>query len=129
MRVYCIFLKYETVYNIIINRSSAVGILLALGKEGSSIPIETSTDDIGLFVSTDGGVTWRRTHSGSWLVTFADHAGVITAVQDYLSEQTRELQYSLDEGASWYSYTFSQDKVSMLLVTILLFVSGELECL
>ena len=46
-------------------------------------------------------------------MTFADHAGVITAVEDYLSEQTTDLQYSLDEGASWYSYTFSHDKVSM----------------
>ncbi|KAI6658022.1 VPS10 domain-containing receptor SorCS1-like [Oopsacas minuta] len=97
------------------SRSSSVGVLLAIGRESASIPIgeAISPAEISLFVSTDGGVSWSRTHTGSWLVTFADHAGVITAVKDYLSEQAHLLEYSLDEGQSWYQYSFSEYNVTI----------------
>ena len=88
--------------------------LIAIGAEGSTLSIgdPSSLDDVHLFVSTDGGVTWSRTHSGTWLVTFADHAGVVTAVKDYFSEQTTQLEFSLDEGANWHQYQFSVYEVS-----------------
>ena len=89
-----------------------MGILLAQGTDGTTVPFQTASAGIGLYVSRDGGQQWTRTQEGTWLVTFADFAGVIAAVPDFRSPRVTELSYSFDEGGTWNSYTFSQDEVS-----------------
>ncbi|CAG7823437.1 unnamed protein product, partial [Allacma fusca] len=62
----------------VLSRKSAVGIIMATGTVNNSLKGHQ-----GVFMSTDGAVTWKHLLQGNYLFGFGDHGGVIVAVKFY----------------------------------------------
>ena len=66
----------------------------------------------GVFLSRDGGLTWRQILKDYYFFNFGDHGGVIVAVKYFKSkEETRTLLYSTDEGEKFLSHDFHEDEL------------------
>ncbi|KAK2708068.1 hypothetical protein QYM36_015679, partial [Artemia franciscana] len=88
----------------IVSSSSAIGILMATGVLGKSFKGHP-----GLFISSNGGFSWRQILKGNYFYAMGDYGGVLVAVKYYKSNGlTNEMIYSLDEGISWKSVKFSE---------------------
>ena len=114
----------------ILSKASAVGIVMATGKFSKGLFyllfVDWSFTDagtvdmsmrghLGVFMSTDGAATWKQILKGNYLYSFGDHGGIIMAVNLYKpGGATNELLYSIDEGASWKSYEFYEEKIKVL---------------
>ena len=59
-----------------------------------------------LYISHNGGVSWREILEGSWGVNVADHGGLMVAAKDYHQEQSTVLKYSCNEGKTWSDFQF-----------------------
>ena len=52
---------------------------------------------------------------GNYLYSFGDHGGVIVATKYYrVGDATDHLIYSIDEGETWTTYKFYEEKVRVL---------------
>uniref|UniRef100_F7ETM3 VPS10 domain-containing receptor SorCS3 n=2 Tax=Ornithorhynchus anatinus TaxID=9258 RepID=F7ETM3_ORNAN len=94
------------------SKDSAPGLVVATGNIGT----ELSYTDIGMFVSSDGGNTWRQIFDEEYNVWFLDWGGALVAMK-HTSMPVRHLWVSFDEGNSWSKYGFT---------TSPLFVDGSL---
>ncbi|CAL1547728.1 unnamed protein product, partial [Lymnaea stagnalis] len=88
----------------VLTQDTAPGIVIASGTLGKSLK-----GDPDVFLSTNAGISWRQVLSGNYLYSTADHGGIIVAVRQFLP--TDELVYSLDEGQTWVSYKFVNDRI------------------
>ncbi|XP_061686256.1 VPS10 domain-containing receptor SorCS3 isoform X2 [Syngnathoides biaculeatus] len=93
-------------------KSSAPGIILATGNIGT----ELSYNNVGMYISSDAGNTWRQIFEEEHNVWFLDQGGALVAVKQP-SVSTRHLWVSFDEGRQWTQHSFS---------SIPLFVDGIL---
>ncbi|TWW59419.1 VPS10 domain-containing receptor, partial [Takifugu flavidus] len=83
-------------------KSSAPGIIVATGNIGA----ELSYNNVGMFVSSDAGNSWRKIFEEEHNVWFLDKGGALVAVKQP-SVPTRHLWISFDEGREWTQYSFS----------------------
>ncbi|KAK6621398.1 hypothetical protein RUM43_011704 [Polyplax serrata] len=91
----------------ILSSKSAPGIIMATGTIGKSLKGHPK-----VFLSRDGGLTWRQILKDYYLFNFGDHGGVFVAVKFYRSEaETRELLYSTDEGEKFHSHEFHTEEL------------------
>jgi len=84
---------------------NAVGIILVHGHVAASL--QTSPPDI--FVSSDGGYSWRLALKGPHHYVIGDHGGLLVAVP----ADTRTpsvVKFSTDEGRCWISYNFTEGR-------------------
>lgn len=79
---------------------------MAVGNVGDKLAPYTESDT---FLSRDAGFTWEEVHKDAHLWEFGDSGSVLVMVND--EEATDHVMYSLDEGLSWSTYRFSDDKV------------------
>ncbi|XP_035993509.1 VPS10 domain-containing receptor SorCS3 [Fundulus heteroclitus] len=93
-------------------KSSAPGIIVATGNIGA----ELSYNNVGMFVSSDAGNSWRPIFEEEHNIWFLDRGGAIVAVKQP-SVPTRHLWVSFDEGSHWTQHSFS---------SVPLFVDGVL---
>ncbi|KAJ7402000.1 hypothetical protein BTVI_90369 [Pitangus sulphuratus] len=107
------------------SKETAPGLLVATGNIGS----ELSYTDAGVFISSDGGNSWRQ-WSGALMeyliclqifeeeynVWFLDWGGALVAMK-HTSVPIRHMWMSFDEGRSWSKYSFTSTP---------LFVDGSL---
>ncbi|XP_020781979.1 VPS10 domain-containing receptor SorCS3 [Boleophthalmus pectinirostris] len=96
----------------ITTKSSAPGIIVATGNIGP----ELSYNNVGMFISSDAGNSWRQIFEEEHNVWFLDKGGALVAVKQP-SVPTRNLWISFDEGRQWTQHTFS---------SVPLFVDGVL---
>uniref|UniRef100_A0A8C3B9K6 VPS10 domain-containing receptor SorCS3 n=1 Tax=Cairina moschata TaxID=8855 RepID=A0A8C3B9K6_CAIMO len=94
------------------SKETAPGLLVATGNIGS----ELSYTDIGMFISSDGGNSWRQIFEEEYNVWFLDWGGALVALKQ-TSVPIRHLWVSFDEGRSWSKYGFTSTP---------LFVDGSL---
>ncbi|ANB12962.1 Pep1p [Sugiyamaella lignohabitans] len=87
---------------------SAVGLMIAVGNVGKSL---TDKKDGNTFLTRDGGITWKEIRKGAFMWEFGDSGSIITIVNGH--DSTNVLYYSLNEGASWNEYKFSDDLVKV----------------
>lgn len=92
-------------YQSILSQDSAVGLLMALGNLGSSL--SSSSRDVRLYFSRDGGFTWFEVATGSWEFQFAALGSVIVMVRKRVP--TNSILWSCDEGHSWNETIFSNN--------------------
>ncbi|XP_056136544.1 VPS10 domain-containing receptor SorCS3 [Lampris incognitus] len=83
-------------------KSSAPGILVATGNIGA----ELSYNNVGMFISSDAGNSWRQIFEEEHNVWFLDKGGALIAVKQP-SAPTRHLWVSFDEGRQWTQHSFS----------------------
>ncbi|XP_055363820.1 VPS10 domain-containing receptor SorCS3 isoform X5 [Betta splendens] len=93
-------------------KSSAPGIIVATGNIGP----ELSYNNVGMFISSDAGNSWRQIFEEEHNVWFLDKGGALVAVKQP-SVPTRHLWVSFDEGRQWTQHSFS---------SVPLFVDGVL---
>uniref|UniRef100_A0A7M4F1S9 VPS10 domain-containing receptor SorCS3 n=1 Tax=Crocodylus porosus TaxID=8502 RepID=A0A7M4F1S9_CROPO len=84
------------------SKETAPGLLVATGNIGS----ELSYADIGMFVSSDGGNSWRQIFEEEYNVWYLDWGGALVAMK-HTSMPIRHLWVSFDEGRSWSKYSFT----------------------
>ncbi|KAK4540808.1 hypothetical protein LTR36_008885 [Oleoguttula mirabilis] len=87
---------------------SAVGLMIGTGNVGEFLTPKKEADT---FATRDGGVTWTQIAEGNWMWEFGDQGSILVIVKD--DEPVTNVLYSLDEGSTWTSYTFS-DKPMMV---------------
>ncbi|XP_071605450.1 VPS10 domain-containing receptor SorCS3 [Heliangelus exortis] len=94
------------------SKETAPGLLVATGNIGS----ELSYTDVGVFISSDGGNSWRQIFEEEYNVWFLDWGGAIVAMK-HTSVPIQHMWVSFDEGRSWSKYSFTSTP---------LFVDGSL---
>ncbi|XP_068747816.1 uncharacterized protein [Montipora capricornis] len=116
-RIYCylptcsihVNLLYGAVYRVspserLMSSEAAPGLVLTLGVASTNLKIYPD-----VFMSLDGGYEWQRVLRGKYRFAFGDHGGVIVAVP--FRRYTKSLRYSIDGGASWKVFTFSDSSI------------------
>lgn len=116
-RIYCylptcsihVNLLYGAVYRVspserLMSSEAAPGLVLTLGVASTNLKIYPD-----VFMSLDGGYEWQRVLRGKHRFSFGDHGGVIVAVP--FRRYTKSLRYSIDGGASWKVFTFSDSSI------------------
>uniref|UniRef100_A0A803YJ55 Sortilin related VPS10 domain containing receptor 3 n=1 Tax=Meleagris gallopavo TaxID=9103 RepID=A0A803YJ55_MELGA len=94
------------------SKETVPGLMVAAGNIGS----ELSYTDVGMFISSDGGNSWRQIFEEEYNVWFLDWGGALVALK-HTSMPIRHLWVSFDEGRSWSKYSFTSTP---------LFVDGSL---
>ncbi|XP_025130204.2 VPS10 domain-containing receptor SorCS3 isoform X2 [Bubalus bubalis] len=94
------------------SKETAPGLVVATGNIGP----ELSYTDISVFISSDGGNTWRQIFDEEYNVWFLDWGGALMAMK-HTPLPVRHLWVSFDEGHSWDKYGFT---------SVPLFVDGAL---
>uniref|UniRef100_A0A8D0W1W2 PKD domain-containing protein n=1 Tax=Sus scrofa TaxID=9823 RepID=A0A8D0W1W2_PIG len=94
------------------SKETAPGLVVATGNIGP----ELSYTDISVFISSDGGNTWRQIFDEEYNVWFLDWGGALVAMK-HTPLPVRHLWVSFDEGHSWDKYGFT---------SLPLFVDGAL---
>jgi Sortilin, neurotensin receptor 3,/Sortilin, neurotensin receptor 3, C-terminal len=83
---------------------SAIGIMLAVGNVGEYLTPRAG-DDTHTFITRDGGITWTAVRKGSYLWEYGDQGSIILICEQ--AKPTQVVYYTLDEGATWVEYKFS----------------------
>ncbi|KAF6111579.1 sortilin related VPS10 domain containing receptor 3 [Phyllostomus discolor] len=94
------------------SKATAPGLVVATGNIGP----ELSYTDISVFISSDGGNTWRQIFDEEYNVWFLDWGGALVAMK-HTPLPVRHLWVSFNEGHSWDKYAFT---------SVPLFVDGAL---
>lgn len=84
------------------SKKSVPGIIVARGNIGK----ELSTTNLGMFITSDAGNSWRQIFDEEHNIWFLDNGGALLAVQ-HIAQPIRHLWISLDEGKKWDRHTFS----------------------
>ncbi|XP_066589021.1 sortilin-related receptor-like [Prorops nasuta] len=91
----------------IMSSKSAPGIIMATGVIGPNMKGHPA-----LYVSRDAGLTWKQVLKDYYFFNMGDHGGILVAVKYFKSRgETREINYSIDEGETWDAFTFHDDKL------------------
>ncbi|XP_053708942.1 VPS10 domain-containing receptor SorCS3 isoform X2 [Synchiropus splendidus] len=83
-------------------KRSAPGIIVAAGNIGA----ELSYNNVGMFISSDAGNSWRQVFEEEHNVWFLDQGGALVAVKQP-TVPTKHLWISFDEGRQWTQHSFS----------------------
>ena len=81
--------------------------MIGTGNIGSTLA--ENYVDKNLYVSRDGGLTFKSTHSGNYIYDIGDHGAILIASK--MNEYTNEIEFSWDYGKTWSSYKFSENKM------------------
>ncbi|XP_061571228.1 sortilin [Cololabis saira] len=84
---------------------TAIGLVIAHGSVGDSL---SSSQNPDVFVSSDGGYSWRGTLRGPHHYSILDSGGLIVAVEAHREGQVKTVKFSTDEGRCWKSYNFTE---------------------
>jgi hypothetical protein len=91
-----------------------VGIVLATGNLGKRLTSNDSPKN--LYISRDGGLTWRSTKPGSYIYEIGDHGALIVIAKK--SQPTTDIEFSWDEGLTWETLKISEK--SMIIENIII---------
>uniref|UniRef100_A0AAQ4RB47 Sortilin related VPS10 domain containing receptor 3 n=1 Tax=Gasterosteus aculeatus aculeatus TaxID=481459 RepID=A0AAQ4RB47_GASAC len=86
----------------ITSKKSVPGIIVATGNTGT----ELSSTNLGMFITSDAGNSWRQIFDEEHNVWFLDNGGALLAVL-HAATPIRHLWISLDEGKKWDRHSFS----------------------
>lgn len=75
----------------------AVGIVIATGNLGQNLSANNIQKN--LYISRDGGLTWKSTHSGNYVYDIGDHGALIVAAST--DKATKEIEFTWDYGITW----------------------------
>ncbi|SLM40665.1 signal sequence binding protein [Lasallia pustulata] len=87
---------------------SAVGLMMGVGNVGEYL---TRKADGDTFITRDGGIEWHAVKKGSYMWEYGDQGSIIVIVEE--GAATDVIYYTLDEGANWVAYKFSESKMEI----------------
>jgi len=82
---------------------TAVGIVLGTGNLGKKLT--PNNDPKNLYISRDGGLTWRSVKPGTYIYEIGDHGAIIVIAKK--NEPVTEIEFSWDEGSTWTTLKIS----------------------
>ncbi|ELT94733.1 hypothetical protein CAPTEDRAFT_178911 [Capitella teleta] len=89
-----------------LSSENAVGIILVHGHVADVL----QNSDPDVFVSSDGGYSWRLALKGPHHYQIADQGGLLVAVpSDTLTPKV--IKFSTDEGRCWHEYEFTRENI------------------
>ncbi|XP_034464332.1 VPS10 domain-containing receptor SorCS3 [Hippoglossus hippoglossus] len=86
----------------ITSKKSVPGIIVATGNIGTAL----SSTNLGMFITSDAGNSWRQIFDEEHNIWFLDNGGALLAVL-HAPTPIQHLWISLDEGKKWDSHSFS----------------------
>ncbi|KAM9364971.1 VPS10 domain-containing receptor SorCS3 [Pholidichthys leucotaenia] len=86
----------------ITTKKAVPGIIVATGNVGK----ELSSTNLGMFITSDAGNSWRQIFDEEYNIWFLDNGGALLAVL-HAPAPIRHLWISLDEGKKWDRHSFS----------------------
>uniref|UniRef100_A0A8C6LND5 Sortilin related VPS10 domain containing receptor 3 n=1 Tax=Nothobranchius furzeri TaxID=105023 RepID=A0A8C6LND5_NOTFU len=86
----------------ITSKKSVPGIIVGTGNIG----IELSSSNLGMFITSDAGNSWRQIFDEEYNIWFLDNGGALLGVL-HAATPIRHLWISLDEGKKWDRHSFS----------------------
>ncbi|XP_050412242.1 sortilin [Patella vulgata] len=88
--------------------ADAKGLILVHGHVADAL--QTTEPDV--FLTADGGYTWRKVLDGPHHYQVADSGGLIVAAS--LSTATpNKIKFSTDEGRCWHEYQFTDEEINL----------------
>uniref|UniRef100_A0A667YBF1 Sortilin related VPS10 domain containing receptor 3b n=1 Tax=Myripristis murdjan TaxID=586833 RepID=A0A667YBF1_9TELE len=84
------------------SKNSVPGIIVATGNIGT----ELSSTNLGMFITSDAGNSWRQIFEEEHNIWFLDNGGALLAVL-HATTPIRHLWISVDEGKKWDRHSFS----------------------
>jgi len=93
---------------------SAVGLMMGVGNVGEYLG-RKGDDDTYTFLTRDGGVEWKAVKKGAYMWEYGDQGSIIVIVED--KKATNVVFYTLDEGATWTQYQFTDSKMEISALT------------
>jgi len=94
--------------------ASAIGLLMGVGNVGEHL---SSYEEADTFMSSDGGISWKSVKKGPYMWGFGDQGSILVIVKE--KTPTNVVYYSLDEGANWTKYKFSENEIDIQDITTL----------
>ena len=85
----------------------AIGLVLGTGNIGTRLTDNDSQKS--LFLSRDGGLTWRTIRTGVHIYEIGDHGALIVTAQK--NTPTNKIFFSWDEGDTWDTLTISEHNI------------------
>lgn len=93
----------------IMSSKSAPGVIMATGVVGKSLKGHPC-----VFLSRDGGQTFKQILRDYYFFNYGDHGGVLVAVKYFKSKgETNEILYSTDEGETWIRQSFHAENLKV----------------
>eukprot|EP00026_Physarum_polycephalum_P002988 Phypoly_transcript_02997.p1 GENE.Phypoly_transcript_02997~~Phypoly_transcript_02997.p1 ORF type:complete len:738 (+),score=114.01 Phypoly_transcript_02997:65-2278(+) len=86
---------------------NAIGLMVAVGNLGTALA--ATTQNSKTYLTRDGGITWNEIYSQPTIYEFGDHGGIL--VYAPISSPTNMFYYSLDEGKTSQSFTFTTSSI------------------
>jgi hypothetical protein len=86
---------------------SSIGIVIGTGNLGKKLSLNDEPKN--LYISRDGGLTWRSVRPGSYIYEIGDHGAIIVIAKK--GEPTTEVEFSWDEGLTWQALTISETPI------------------
>jgi hypothetical protein len=77
--------------------------VLATGNLGRRLTSNDSPKN--LYISRDGGLTWKSTKPGSYIYEIGDHGALIVIAKK--NQPTTDIEFSWDEGLTWETLKIS----------------------
>ncbi|XP_061768162.1 sortilin isoform X2 [Nerophis ophidion] len=90
---------------LLMSEPTAIGLVIAHGTVGDCL---SSSQHPDVFVSSDGGYSWRGTLRGPHHYSILDSGGLVVAVEARREGQVKTIKFSTDEGHCWKSYNFTE---------------------
>lgn len=107
LQVHNVYSRRRGIYvDIPLSVPSAVGLILVHGHVANALQI-TPPD---VFVTSDGGYTWRKALSGPHHYRIADSGGLLVAIPAV--KNPKIIKFSTDEGRCWHEYKFTNDNIT-----------------
>ncbi|XP_025108123.1 sortilin-like [Pomacea canaliculata] len=89
-----------------LSQEDAVGIILVNAHAAQNL----QTTDPDVFISSDGGYSWRKALDGPHSYVVADSGGLLVAIPLNVSEPDT-IKFSTDEGRCWHEYKFTNESI------------------
>jgi hypothetical protein len=100
-------------YSSILSKYSAVGMIIAQGNVGTNLVNNDSL--LHVFVSRDGGYSWRETHDGHWSFQMIALGSIIVMIPKRATlDPVDYVEWSCDEGNTWTRYIFTTTPMRLI---------------
>lgn len=121
-----------------ISKKNAIGMILSNGNVGNNLNININLDsngnnisentqEINLFLSRDGGLSWKEIKKGEQVFNIGDHGGIIVVAPKHTPTTT--ISYSIDEGNTFVDsivtpHPILVDKISVINDSLFFLIQG-----